>query len=321
MSLPPPVSDLDRTMRLMTAGGAAGAVTKTSIAPLERLKVLAQTSGMRKDGMVGRGPFWPLHAWRDIVSKHGLKGLYFGNGANCLRIVPVYALKFSLNDTFKTWIIRSRSARGGPVTEVEFAIGGGEPLRKLELSFGEKIVVGSLAGVVQIIATYPLDLVRLRLQLAEHAGIRYRGIGDCLTTIAREESPLALYRGLLPSMAAGVPYVGLQMAFYDAISTEFGPRLGGGTQAALVCGSLAGISAQTLSFPMDTVRHRMQADGAGRSARVYASTLDCIQRIAREEGPWAFFRGWGINCFRALPGAAIQFASYDFFKRALAAGA
>ena len=63
---------------------------------------------------------------------------------------------------------------------------------------------------MQITATYPLDLVRTRLQLAEAAGASYRGIAHCLQDTYLREGAAALYKGLLPSMLAGVPYVGLQ---------------------------------------------------------------------------------------------------------------
>lgn len=36
-----------------------------------------------------------------IVKEEGLLQLWKGNGANVIRIIPVYALKFSLNDTFR----------------------------------------------------------------------------------------------------------------------------------------------------------------------------------------------------------------------------
>ena len=82
-------------------------------------------------------------------------------------------------------------------------------------------------------------------------------------------------------------------------------------------GSAAGLAAQTICYPLDTVRHRMQANGIGGQPRVYASTWDCVAQMAAKEGVRGFFRGWGLNAFRALPGAAVQFSSYDTLKRLL----
>jgi hypothetical protein len=61
----------------------------------------------------------------------------------------------------------------------------------------------------------------------------------------------------------------------------------------------------------------MQANGVGGAALAYASTLDCVAKIWRKEGALGFFRGWQLNTFRAIPGAAVQFSSYDSLKRLL----
>lgn len=247
----------------------------------------------------------PVQSLRLILAEEGVRGLFKGNGANCLRVIPVYALKFTLNDRFKEAAAASTARTPG------------------DLPFWAKAASGCAAGVIQIVLTYPLDLVRTRLQLAEAAGMKYRGILHCLRDTAAREGPRSLYKGLLPSMAAGVPYVGLQMSFYDTLKRGLGPSLPvreDGQPAftsLLVCGSLAGISSQSICYPLDTVRHRMQANGVGGAALAYASTLDCVAKIWRKEGALGFFRGWQLNTFRAIPGAAVQFSSYDSLKRLL----
>ena len=55
-----------------------------------------------------------------------------------------------------------------------------------------------------------------RLQ-AENAGWKYKGIIDCGMSTFRTEGVRGLYKGMVPSMLAGVPYVGLQMTFYDQL--------------------------------------------------------------------------------------------------------
>jgi hypothetical protein len=55
---------------------------------------------------------------------------------------------------------------------------------------------------------------------AEIAGKGYAGIMDCGTTTFRTEGTRGLYKGMMPSMLAGVPYVGLQMTFYDMLKVR-----------------------------------------------------------------------------------------------------
>mmetsp|Transcript_18411 Transcript_18411/g.25515 ORF Transcript_18411/g.25515 Transcript_18411/m.25515 type:complete len:330 (-) Transcript_18411:137-1126(-) len=295
-----------KTERLLAAGAGAGALTKTSVAPMERLKVIFQTAGMRncsKYTSVGIQRSLSI-----IFHEEGLRGFFKGNGANCARVVPVYAIKFSLNDSFKEMLLEARST-------------GAPSLEPLSLTFTEKMLAGSMAGVVQVLATYPLDLIRTRLQLAETMGAKYKGILDCGVSTFRREGSRGLYKGMVPSLLAGVPYVGLQMSFYDTLKIHLAPHLpknaDGSTSilAMLACGSVAGLTAQTITFPADTVRHCMQANGISGQDNVYSSTLDCFNKIYLKEGVRGFFKGWGLNLVRSLPGAAVQFTSYDILKK------
>lgn len=68
-------------------------------------------------------------------------------------------------------------------------------------------------------STYPLDMVRGRLTVQSDHG-RYRGIAHAAVTIMREEGPLALYKGWLPSVIGVVPYVGLNFAVYETLKAR-----------------------------------------------------------------------------------------------------
>lgn len=83
------------------AGGGSGAIAKTTTAPFERIKILRQIQGMRGfhgDNTKYRGI---LGSARTIFAEEGFLGFYKGNLANVVRIVPTYALKFSLNDQIR----------------------------------------------------------------------------------------------------------------------------------------------------------------------------------------------------------------------------
>lgn len=87
--------------------------------------------------------------------------------------------------------------------------------------------------------------------------------------------------------------------------------------AKLVAGAAAGIGAQTLTYPGDTIRRRMQTNGIKGEAKVYRNSWDCMMQIIRKEGAGTLFSGLKANLVRALPGAAIQFYAYDSFKAML----
>ena len=79
------------------AGGVAGAVSRTVVSPLERLKILfqIQSHGRTEYKMsVGKGL---AKMWRD----EGWRGFMRGNGTNCVRIVPYSAVQFGSYNFYK----------------------------------------------------------------------------------------------------------------------------------------------------------------------------------------------------------------------------
>jgi solute carrier family 25 phosphate transporter 23/24/25/41 len=121
-------------------------------------------------------------------------------------------------------------------------------------------------------------------------------------------------------MVSGAPYTGIQMTTYELLkrSSIGGAGLGGDSVLwQLVSGAVSGLIAQTVTYPGDTVRRRMQNNGAGGAAKVYRNSLHCTAEIFKHEGVRGFFKGAWTNTVRAVPGAAVQFAAYEAFKDVL----
>lgn len=96
------------------AGGMAGAVSRTVVSPLERLKILfqVQSAGRTEYKLpVGKGL---MKMWRD----EGWRGFMRGNGANCIRIIPYSAVQFSSYNFYRKVTRPSQSShcRYGPLS-------------------------------------------------------------------------------------------------------------------------------------------------------------------------------------------------------------
>ncbi|KAK7852972.1 mitochondrial carrier protein coac1 [Quercus suber] len=121
----------------LIAGGAAGAFAKTTVAPLERIKILLQT---RTEGFHSLGVFQSL---KKLLKHEGFQGFYKGNGASVIRIIPYAALHFMTYEQYRCWILNNYSALGtGPLID---------------------LLAGSAAGGTAVLCTYPLDLARTKL--------------------------------------------------------------------------------------------------------------------------------------------------------------
>mmetsp|Transcript_33712 Transcript_33712/g.88622 ORF Transcript_33712/g.88622 Transcript_33712/m.88622 type:complete len:147 (-) Transcript_33712:1240-1680(-) len=76
----------------MLAGGVAGVIAKTTLAPLDRIRIMAQT------GASSVGMFATINV---VVKQDGVVGLWSGNTINCLRIFPNKALLYMFQDSYK----------------------------------------------------------------------------------------------------------------------------------------------------------------------------------------------------------------------------
>ncbi|KNC48465.1 carrier protein [Thecamonas trahens ATCC 50062] len=322
------MSASETALRLLLAGAGAGAVTKTCVAPLERVKIIFQVQGMARVAGAGATAGLTAAAGAEagttsaagaaagaragaaapamydgviptlvrLFREEGVRGLFRGNGANVVRVIPVYALKFTLNDEFK--------AMFSPTD-------GSKP------SFATLVASGSLAGLVQTSITHPIDTVRARLTMPASLG-HYKGIVHCATETIRSEGFAALYKGFLPTIVSATPYVGLQMGIFGQLKSWLDAGPGSASVVGnLLCGAGAGLIAQSVTFPGDVVRRRMQLSGMGGAQPLYPSTMACIRHIAKHEGAKAFTNGMGVNAIRCLPGAAIQFAVYNYLRDVL----
>jgi hypothetical protein len=95
---------------------------------------------------------------------------------------------------------------------------------------------------------------------------------------------------------------------------------------SLLAGGIAGTAGKLATYPLDTVKKRLQVAGMARApvygAAIvpYAGTLDALRRIAAEEGVLrGWYKGTAPSLVKAGGGAALMFWSYDAAARALAA--
>nr|XP_031527255.1 solute carrier family 25 member 43 isoform X2 [Vicugna pacos] len=120
-------------------------------------------------------------------------------------------------------------------------------------------MAGSLAGMVSTIVTYPTDLIKTRLIVQNMLEPSYRGIFHAFSTIYQQEGFLAFYRGVSLTVLGAVPFsAGSLLVYMNLEKIWNGPRdrFSLFQNFANVC--LAAAVTQTLSFPFDTVKRKMQ---------------------------------------------------------------
>ncbi|CAH1960130.1 unnamed protein product [Acanthoscelides obtectus] len=172
----------------LAAGAVAGAIAKTTIAPLDRTKINFQVN--HKPYSTKKALKFLLHT----LKKEGLFALWRGNSATMARIVPHAAIQFTAHEQWKK------------VLRVDQ--GGGE-------SPGRLFLAGSLAGVTSQSLTYPLDLARARMAVTHKR--EYATLRQVFTKIYHTEGIRTFYKGYIPTMMGVMPYAGVSFFIYDTL--------------------------------------------------------------------------------------------------------
>eukprot|EP00808_Paulinella_micropora_P017895 g65564.t1 len=271
----------------LIAGGTAGIISRTAIAPIERVKIIYQVSHASSMGSYHSLPM-------QILRNEGFLSLWKGNSAAVLRVIPYMCVTFVGFEEYKSLLKHHLSDT---------------PLN---------LAAGSMAGCTAVALTYPLDLVRATLALqaeGKKPGQYGTNFFSVLVNMCKAKGFAGMYRGISPTMAGVIPYAGLKFASYEAMK-PFLSMWGDGEihpTTRLAAGASAGLVAQTFVYPFDIMRRRMQThEGKGHK---YPSVWSGLKQIAREEGiRKGLYRGMTLNYMKTIPNVSIYMSVYDIVK-------
>ncbi|OAD77859.1 hypothetical protein PHYBLDRAFT_108718 [Phycomyces blakesleeanus NRRL 1555(-)] len=294
-------------MKHLVAGGLAGGVSRTVVSPMERMKILFQIQGPEPAAYQGIVPTL-TKMWRE----EGFMGFMRGNGTNVVRIVPYSASQFAAYEYFKALLM--------------------EP-GKTELDTTRRLTAGAGAGVVSVASTYPLDITRTRLSVqSARIGSSMRdgggaagskklpGIIPTMVSIYKNEGGIrGLYRGLWPTTLGVAPYVALNFQCYEVLKIYLIPPEVDQSSVSrkLLCGALAGSIAQTITYPLDVLRRRMQVTGMASIEYKYTGTWDAIKTMVQKEGILSLYKGNMANYLKVAPAIGVSFVTYEWCKDAM----
>ncbi|CAM0904429.1 unnamed protein product [Alopecurus aequalis] len=163
-----------------------------------------------------------------------------------------------------------------------------------------KICLSSASAAAAEASTYPIDALKIRLQLH-----RSPGSGGGVLRVAGElVRDGGLYRGLSPAILRHLFYTPLRIVGYEHLRSSLAS---GGREVGLlekaIAGGLSGVAAQVLASPADLIKLRMQADSRLLSQGIqprYTGILDAFTKIVRAEGFSGLWRGVAPNAQRAF---------------------
>jgi len=283
------------------AGIGAGVATVLCMNPLDLLKVKFQVTTKSPRGTPGKHIWYSL---RDIQQSQGWKGLYRGVIPNIAGNASSWGFYFLFYNMLK------KRASGGDVTQT--------------LSAGSYLLCSAQASAVTAVITNPLWLVRVRMFTSRaDSPSAYRGLWDGLSTVARAEGMLGLFRGTSLALV-GISNGAIQFVFYEKMKAWGFDRkkrnyLKAGKEwnvdadklsntVYTVMSTSSKLAALIVTYPYQVVRSRIQDNTV---AQLFPTIPATIKRTWSQEGIRGFYRGLGTNLIRVLPGTCVTFVVYE----------
>ncbi|DAZ92672.1 TPA: hypothetical protein N0F65_000442 [Lagenidium giganteum] len=325
----------------IVAGVVAGCVTRSCTSPLDVLKIIIQVNGtvsnatsqfLTRASASSMSRFVPSSAAttaatssgcssvvkqtiKELYTAEGVRGFWKGNVAGCCRLGPYAGAKFFLFDSLQAHFLDENPSNL------------------------QRASCGAVAGLVATMVTYPMEVVRTRMitqnarnTLPQH---QIRGVLHGIRLILAHEGVRGLYKGGFSGIVGAIPFEGVQFGCYEYLKftsqknawpayrwPEGKTELDGVDY--FVCGSIAGAIAQTVAYPFDTVKKRLQTQslvsskaGKHMARQHYEGMCDCFQKVIRDEGLLALYRSTVPNLARIVPYAAVMFSTYEMTKKCL----
>lgn len=284
------------------SGAVAGLGSRATVAPLDLLRIRRQ---LDRSVTYPRPSLWT--SLKTIVrDEGGILALYRGGMAATYLWIGYATVQFSVYGTIKR--------------ELEMYMDKTNSRNSTVVAF----ISGGTAGLCATWATYPFDICRTTFaargvqSAAETSSSSFRppkSLLEFATTLYRQKGIKAFYAGSGPASIQIVPYMGINFAIYDTLTS--GDRAMG---LSAFAGTISGSVSKLIIYPIDTVKKRLQVQSVfGPSGDNYTGMINCVVKILKQEGFLAFYRGLIPSVLKTGIGTGLTFSLFRGTKNLLEA--
>ncbi|KAK2653066.1 hypothetical protein Ddye_012922 [Dipteronia dyeriana] len=297
------IKDILRTREAgeFLSGALAGAMTKAILAPLETIRTRM---------VVGVGSKNISGSFVEVIEQQGWQGLWAGNAINMLRIVPTQAIELGTFEYVKRAMTSAQEkwsrtecpkVQIGPVS-LNFSLAWISPVA----------MAGAAAGISSTLVCHPLEVLKDRLTVSRDV---YPSLSIAISKIYKDGGIGAFYAGLSPTLIGMLPYSTCYYFMYETMKKSYCKsknKKSLNRPEMLMVGALAGLTASTISFPLEVARKRLMVGALkGKCPPHMAAAL---AEVIREEGLMGLYRGWGASCLKVMPASGITWMFYEAWK-------
>ncbi|XP_037060243.1 ADP/ATP translocase 2-like [Peromyscus leucopus] len=183
------------------AGAAAVAISKTVVAPVQRVKLLLQVQHASKQIKADKQYKGIIDCVVHIPKEQGVLSFWRGNLANVIRYFPTQALNFAFKDKYKHIFLGSVDKR-----------------TQFWRYFAGNLASGGAAGATSLYFLYPLNFARTHpaADVGKAGAEReFKSLGDCLVKIYKYDGIKGLYQGFNVSVQGIIIYRAAYFGIFD----------------------------------------------------------------------------------------------------------
>ncbi|XP_022338343.2 kidney mitochondrial carrier protein 1 [Crassostrea virginica] len=286
-------------------GGIASVAAESGTFPIDttktRLQVQGQTIDVRLKEIKYRGM---VHALKRIYAEEGVRALYSGLVPALLRQSAYGTIKIGVYYSLKGFYVRNPEDETLPIN----------------------VFCGVVAGVVGSVVSNPTDVLKVRMQAQRENGGR-ETFSQAFIKIYKQEGVSGLWRGVSPTAQRAATVAGVILPAYDICKFQLrhNLQLEDSMSTHFMASFMAGLVGAVFSTPIDVVKTRMMnqkkykpsvlKSGGVEAAPIYKSSLDCLIRTVKTEGPCALYKGFCPTWVRLGPWNIIFFMMYEQLKK------
>lgn len=284
------LSQIGESAYRFALGSVAGAVGATAVYPIDLVKTRMQNqrAGAYVEELMYRNS---ADCFKKVIRHEGFFGLYRGLVPQLMGVAPEKAIKLTTNDFVRDKLTDKSTGN---------------------IPFYAEMIAGGCAGGSQVVFTNPLEIVKIRLQVAGEIASSAK---LSAISVVKELGFFGLYKGAKACFLRDVPFSAIYFPAYAhskaALSDENGYN---SPMSLLLAGAIAGVPAASLVTPADVIKTRLQVV-ARQGQTSYTGVFDAARKIWAEEGGRAFWKGAGARVFRSSPQFGVTLVTYELLQR------
>jgi hypothetical protein len=280
--------NLSSGTKLSSAGdlfyaSTAASIGKFFVAPLERMKIILQVSDPSKNFRILMNDMW---------RSGGFQSLYRSNLLNMVRVFSTLYIQGNILQKLQQETSFKRYTDNSVFSDLSKAV----------------FLAGSSAAIANTI-TLPIDVIRVNMAV-QSTDVN---LGNVMNNLYKRNSRLVFFTGFIPSFIYSFFYIGFDSALFEKWRNFVSDRndFSNGrvehrfTFWQLIWASITMSTAQTIAYPFDVVRRRMQVSTNN------SGLIQTFKSIINENGIKSLYKGASINFIKSFPLTLATFYSYE----------